>query len=114
MVSNWRVASLIGVGSSLLIIVLTFIFPVPFLSWERTTYDWRLQWQGAASAQSSMVLIGRDAQSDDAFGCGIWDRALFARMINGLAEAGAKVIALDFYFAGESPAERGGTVSDQA
>jgi len=113
MASKLQTTGLIGIAVSLLIGALWLALPVLFLSWERTTYDWRLQWQGSAPAQSSIVLIGRDARSDDAFGRGIWDRALFAQMIDGLAEAGAKVIALDFHFAGESPAERGGTVSDQ-
>ena len=114
MLSKFQSTGLIGIATSLVVGALWLALPDVFLSWERTTYDWRLQWQGSAPAQSSIVLIGRDARSDDAFGRGIWDRALFARMIEGLAKAGANVIALDFHFAGESPAERGGAVSDQA
>ena len=83
-------------------------------SLEQTTYDWRLRWQSHGPTHPGLILIGRDARSDEALGRGMWDRAVFARVVEGLGRAGAKVIALDFHFAGESPPERGGVESDHA
>ena len=83
-------------------------------SWEGSTYDARLRLRGPAPAAEHLVLIARDSESDTRFGLGIWDRAMFARVITGLATAGASVVAVDFHFAGVSPAERGGLASDTA
>ena len=95
-----------------MIVALGWAFPDLVQSLEQTTYDWRLRWQSPGPTHPGLVLIGRDAKSDDALGRGMWDRAVFARVIEGLGRAGAKVIALDFHFAGESPPERGGVESD--
>ena len=95
-----------------MIVVLGWAFPDLVQSLEQTTYDWRLHWQSPGPTHPGLILIGRDAKSDDALGRGMWDRAVFARVIEGLGRAGAKVIALDFHFAGESPPERGGVESD--
>lgn len=96
----------------MLIAALGWAFPDLVRSLEQTTYDWRLRWQSQGPTHPGLVLIGRDAKSDEALGQGMWDRAVFARVIEGLGRAGAKVIALDFHFAGESPPERGGVESD--
>lgn len=81
-------------------------------SWEWTLYDQRMQWTEPASPHPDIVLIGRDAESERQLGTGIWDRAVFATMIQSLKEAGARVVALDFAFIGPSPQARGGHTSD--
>lgn len=107
-------SAIIAVATLLLIALLWGVFPDLLASWESRTYDARVRWLGSAPVSDALVIIGRDAESDARFGGGIWDRAVFAKMIGGLRRAGAAAIALDFHFEGESPAERGGPASDRA
>jgi len=107
-------AGLIGLAVTLLLGLLWISAPAIFETWELRTYDLRMQWRGARPATDQLVLISRDEKSDARFGVGIWDRAVFAKMITALHRAGASVIALDFYFGEASPQERGGKLSDQA
>lgn len=81
--------------------------PQLFGTWELATYDLRVRWAGTAHAHPAIVLIGRDEESDARFGVGVWDRALFAQVIAGLNQAGARTIALDFHMPAVSPPERG-------
>jgi transcriptional regulator with GAF, ATPase, and Fis domain/CHASE2 domain-containing sensor protein len=106
-------ACLIGLAATAAMWLLAAALPL-LSSWEWSTYDARLRWRGPAKAGQDLVVIGRDQAGDLRFGTGLWDRAVFARVINGLGQAGAAVIALDFHFAGASPPERGGSVSDRA
>ena len=89
------------------------ITPTLMNSWDWSAYDQRLRWSENSSPHPDIVLIGRDAESERQLGYGIWDRAVFAKMITALGEAGASVIALDFAFVGPSPPDRGGHVSDE-
>lgn len=111
---QWIPAGLIGLSVTLLLGLLWISAPVMLETWELRTYDLRMQWRGAQPATDQLVLISRDEKSDARFGVGIWDRAVFAKMISALHRAGASVIALDFYFGEASPQERGGKLSDQA
>ena len=89
------------------------IHPAFIDTWKLSVYDQRLRWAEKDSPHPDIVLIGRDAESERQLGYGIWDRAVFAKMITALGEAGASVIALDFAFVGPSPPDRGGHVSDE-
>ncbi|MEC4889188.1 MAG: sigma 54-interacting transcriptional regulator [Nitrospira sp.] len=104
----------IGVASCLILAALLMLVPGLASSWEASTYDLRMRWRGAGPATDKLVMIGRDAESDARFGVGIWDRAMFAKVIGALHRAGATAVALDFHFGDESPAERGGGASDRA
>jgi transcriptional regulator with PAS, ATPase and Fis domain/CHASE2 domain-containing sensor protein len=106
--------AIIAVVTLVLIAFLWGLFPGLLLSWESRTYDARARWLGSAAVSDALVIIARDVESDARFGGGIWDRAVFAKMIGGLRRAGAAVVALDFHFEGESPTERGGPASDRA
>lgn len=112
--NNLFVAGMIGLASTLVMGVLWGTSPDLFLSWERTTYDLRLRWQGGGPVHPGLVLISRDVESEEAFGKYLWPRTMFARVIEALGNAGARVIALDFVFPGESPQALGGSASDQA
>jgi adenylate cyclase len=107
-------AVLIGLIASLLVGLLWLLAPGLLNSWEWSTYDARMRLRGPAPASPAIVLIGRDETSEARFGRGMWDRAQFAQVIEGLGKAGADVVAPDFYFAGTSPPERGGAASDEA
>ncbi len=89
------------------------IHPTVIDAWEMTVYDQRMRWAEKALSHPDIVLIGRDLESERQFGHGIWDRAVFAKVITGLGQAGASVVSLDFAFVGPSPPERGGQISDQ-
>lgn len=108
------VVMVIAALSVLLVGALWLALPQLFDSWEMATYDLRMRWQGPGLADPAIVLIGRDEESDARFGTGIWDRAVFAKVIAGLGQAGAQTIALDFHMPGVSPPERGNGASDHA
>lgn len=105
---------LVAAVSVSLVGLLWLALPQLFGSWEMATYDLRVRWAGSAHAHPAIVLIGRDEESDARFGVGVWDRALFAKVITGLSQAGARTIALDFHMPAVSPPERGNGASDQA
>ncbi|MFZ1805237.1 MAG: CHASE2 domain-containing protein, partial [Nitrospira sp.] len=111
---RWVPAGCIGLVATVLVAILWMSGAAGLETWELRTYDLRMQWRGAGPGTNQLVVIGRDEKSDARFGIGIWDRAVFAKMIAALHRAGARVIALDFHFGGASPPERGGKVSDQA
>jgi transcriptional regulator with GAF, ATPase, and Fis domain len=73
-----------------------------------------MQLRGSVKLTSQLVIIARDDVSDEEIGVGIWNRQIFAKVIDALHRAGARVIALDFDFSQASPKERGGEASDQA
>src|SRR2546427_8993296 len=111
---NLLTAVAIGLLGSMLVGGLWLVAPNLLNSWEWSTYDARMRLRGPAPANPALVLIGRDDTSEVRFGKGIWDRARFAEVIDGLGRAGAAVVAPDFYFADASPPERGGSASDKA
>lgn len=108
------IVGVIGFVATISVWALAAALPQLFGSWEMATYDLRMRWQGAGMADPAIVLIGRDAESDARFGVGVWDRALFAKVIAALGQAGARTIALDFHMPAVSPPERGNGASDQA
>ena len=114
MSSRWMTIGVVGLLATSMVLGLTMMLPQLFGSWEMATYDLRMRWQGAGKADPAIVLIGRDAESDARFGAGIWDRAVFAKVIAALGRAGARTIALDFHMPNASPLERGNGASDQA
>ena len=110
-----RLVVAICIGLSVLLMLWAGNATAPNLvaSWEQSTYDTRLQLRGPAAVGQYVVIVGRDEESDERFGRGIWDRSLFAQLMTGLGEAGAAVIAPDFFFDGPSPPVRGGKESDR-
>ena len=106
----------LALGSALIASGLWTVFPGVFASWEGHTFDLRLQFQQSLPASSDLAIIGRDAKSDrdPRLGSGVWDRKIFANVIQALTASGAKIIASDFYFSTPGKSDRGGAGSDQA
>ncbi|CUS37900.1 sigma 54-interacting transcriptional regulator [Candidatus Nitrospira nitrificans] len=111
---NHGAALVIGIVSALVVVMLYILMPNLISSWELSTYDLRMQLRGSVKLTSQLVIIARDDVSDEEIGVGIWNRQVFAKVIDALHRAGARVIALDFDFSQASPKERGGESSDQA
>jgi adenylate cyclase len=83
------------------IIVVTsmFVTGVTILDqFELRTYDLRFVSRGTIPTSSSIVLAMVDEKSLDVEGRWPWPRAKFARLIDRLSDAGAKVIAFDIGF----------------
>src|SRR5689334_20794504 len=62
-----------------------------------TAFDWSFYDLLPARVPSGQppIAIVRDAASESRFGPGIWDRALLARLVTNLSQAGAAVIGLE-------------------
>jgi DNA-binding NtrC family response regulator/CHASE2 domain-containing sensor protein len=65
-----------------------------------------------APVSPGLVLVARDSASEARFGGGVWDRALLARTVTGLWQAGATAIGLDTALGQPSAPGRGGAASD--
>jgi len=58
------------------------------------------------------IVVVRDAASESRFGPGVWDRAVLARVVTSLSQAGAAVIGLEASLDQPSAPGRGGAASD--
>lgn len=114
MSARWMTIGVVGLLATSLVWGMSIMFPHLFGSWEIATYDLRMRWQGTGKVDPAIVVIGRERESEEAFGSGIWDRAVFAKVIAALGRAGARTIALDFHMPNVSPPERGNGASDRA
>ena len=79
---RFRTALILGLFGAALTGLLWGAFGNILAPWEASTYDARLRWSRQPPGQSPLLIIGRDGLSDKRFGVGIWDRALFAKVIN--------------------------------
>ena len=110
--SHWLQASTIGLVATLLALALTTVAPVTFTALDWTIYDTWLRHRASIEVSPSLLLVTRDRASESKFGSGQWDRAILARVINEVHEAGAGVIGLDHRLRYVSPAQLGGAASD--
>jgi DNA-binding NtrC family response regulator len=78
-------------------------------AFEWSVYDWLPVRQ--PSGQPPIVVV-RDPASESRFGQGVWDRAVLARLVTGLSQAGAAVIGLEASLDQPSAPGRGGAASD--
>jgi DNA-binding NtrC family response regulator len=79
-----------------------------------TAFEWSVYERLPArqpSGQPPMVVV-RDTASESRFGPGVWDRAVLARLITSLSQAGAAVIGLEASLEQPSAPGRGGAASD--
>lgn len=65
---------------------------------EGVAVDRMMQWRGTAPGDPRVVVVEIDAESLDRYGRWPWRRDRTAELIEGLAEAGARTIALDIVF----------------
>jgi len=98
--------------ATLLALALTTVAPVTFTALDWTIYDAWLRHRASIEVSPSLLLVTRDQASESKFGSGQWDRAILARVINEVHEAGAVVIGLDHRLRYVSPAQLGGAASD--
>ncbi len=107
----WEALLALGVALVMLFgLAATSEFGLP-LRLESLTLDARFRLRPAPSEPSPVVIVDIDDASIAEIGRWPWSRAVFARLLDGLAAAGAKVVALDLLFTEPQPsplaAERG-------
>lgn len=78
---------------------------------ELTTYDWRMRPRRPRA--DDIVLICIDEQSLQELGVWPWPRGYHAQVLSRLAEAGAKIIAVDIVFSGVTSDEAGEELAEQ-
>ncbi len=86
--------------------------PATLTALDYTVYDTWLRHRATARLNPSLIIVARDAASEEQFGKGPWDRSILARLIVAIHEAGAAVIGVDHRLDQASPAQRGGASSD--
>ncbi|HWF61700.1 MAG TPA: sigma 54-interacting transcriptional regulator [Nitrospira sp.] len=117
---SWRlfIASLslqaLGIGSlaTLLSAMLWSAAPATLTALDYTVYDTWLRHRATTQLNHSLVIVARDAASEERFGRGPWDRGILAQLIVTIHEAGAAVIGVDHRLNYVSPAQLGGAASD--
>jgi DNA-binding NtrC family response regulator len=77
-------------------------------------FEWSVYKRLAARQPSGQppIAVVRDPASESRFGQGVWDRAVLARLVTGLSQAGAAVIGLEASLDQPSAPGRGGAASD--
>jgi transcriptional regulator with PAS, ATPase and Fis domain len=83
-----------------------------FTSLDWTAYDFWLTDRAPIPVSPSLLIVTRDTASEEEFGSGPWDRAIFARLLTSAHESGALAIGLDHRLDHASPAQLGGAASD--
>ncbi len=96
----------IGVGVGLFFCLFTF-FDFNSMS-ENKTLDWRFVWKDvqSPSAKDQILIVAIDDQSMDSLKVRWpWPRTMYAKAIDRLSQAGAKVVAFDLVFSEPSRKE---------
>lgn len=86
--------------------------PATHQALEWAPYDTWMRLHAQPTPDPHLLLIVRDQASEQQFGNGSWDRALPAKLITALHDAGAASIGLDIPLDIPSPPNLGGAVSD--
>ena len=110
--SRWLQACAIGVLATSLAAILMVLAPTTFTALNWAAYDAWLRHRGPVEVSPSLLLVIRDQASDAKFGAGQWDRAILARVLTEIHDAGAIAIGLDHRLSHASPAQLGGAASD--
>ena len=102
----------IGLLASLLSAVPWSTAPATFTALDYAVYDTWLRNRAPLPVHPSLTIIVRDPASEDRFGKGPWDRAILARLIVAVYEAGAAAIGIDHRVDHASSVQLGGAASD--
>ena len=86
--------------------------PVTYTAMECGWYDTWLKHRHPPESNVQLLLILREQRSNQQFGTGLWDRAVMARLVTALDDAGAAAIGIDVPLRVPSPPALGGAVSD--
>lgn len=98
---------IIGIGITILFVVLALARFMPFERLEMLLYDLRYQLRGKSPAPAEIVIVGIDDKSLQAVGRWPWDRDKMADLIHRVNSMGARVIMLDFIFSEQSSRDAG-------
>lgn len=110
--SPWLQAGAMGGVASLLALAVWAGAPATYTTLDWSVYDLWMSRRAPIPVSPSLIVVTRDPVSDDAFGAGPWDRAVLARMIVAVHEAGATALGLDHRLDRASPAHLGGPAGD--
>ena len=89
---------IIGIGITIIFVVLALVRFLPFERLELLLYDVRYQLRGKSQAPAEVVIVGIDDQSLQAIGRWPWDRDKMADLVRRVNSLGARVIMLDLIF----------------
>src|SRR5882762_10153956 len=110
--SSWLQAGAMGLLATVLAFGLWPLASTTFTALDWTAYDFWLTDRAPIPVSPSLLIVTRDPDSDEEFGTGPWDRAIFARLLTSAHESGALAIGLDHRLDHASPAQLGGAASD--
>ena len=110
--SSWLQAGAMGLLATVLAFSLKAAAPTTFAALDWTAYDFWLTDRAPIPISPSLLIVTRDQASEEEFGPGPWDRAIFARFLMSAHESGALAIGLDHRLDHASPAQLGGAASD--
>ncbi|HSS29541.1 MAG TPA: CHASE2 domain-containing protein, partial [Nitrospiraceae bacterium] len=110
--SSWLQAGAMGFIATVLAFSLSTAAAPTFTALDWALYDFWMADRSAIPVSPSLLIVTRDPASENEFGTGPWDRAIFARFLMSAHESGALAIGLDHRLDHASPAQRGGAASD--
>ena len=110
--SSWLQAGAMGLLATALGFGLSAAVSTTFTALDWTAYDFWLTDRAPIPVSPSLLIVTRDPASEEEFGTGPWDRAIFARLLTSAHESGALAIGLDHRLDHASPAQLGGAASD--
>ncbi len=110
--SSWLQAGAMGLLATVLSVGLWAAASTTFTALDWTAYDFWLTDRAPIQVSPSLLIVTRDPASEEEFGAGPWDRAIFARLLISAHESGALAIGLDHRLDHASPAQLGGAASD--
>ena len=108
----WLQALVMALAAMALSEVMWMPAPATRQALDWAMYDTWMRLRAQPAPDPRLLLIVRDQASDQQFGTGPWDRALPAKLLTALHDAGAASIGLDIPLDVPSPPNLGGAVSD--
>lgn len=102
----------IGLGTTIISVLLWFSSPATFTALDYTAFDTWLLHRHSIAVSPSLTIVSRDSASEERFGSSRWDRAILAQLVVAIHEAGAAVIGIDHRLDRASPTQVGGAASD--
>jgi transcriptional regulator with PAS, ATPase and Fis domain/CHASE2 domain-containing sensor protein len=110
--SSWLQAGAMGLLSTVLAFGLWTAASTTFTALDWAAYDFWLTDRAPIPVSPSLLIVTRDQASEEEFGTGPWDRAIFARLLTSAHESGALAIGLDHRLDHAGQAQLGGAASD--
>lgn len=102
----------IGLAATALSTLVWSLGPETGTRLDHVVFDTWVVKRSSVPVSPKLTIITRDPISEARFGTGHWDRAVLAKVITAVHEAGASAIGIDHRLDHASPAHLGGAVSD--